>query len=158
MTKFLLTLLIATTCALTLAAPVVAQKADPLKTTEDLIGVNTNDIVSFQEAYKAARGRYAQMLWTHSAAPKTSTLADNLTAAPTYQTDLKTDDVLTALKLDKQQLCRLRIDQYDGPAGQGYVLTAECDSGTQKLQRSWNFGPETYRHSAAWSEVKDPLR
>lgn len=150
----MLTLIVATTCALYLAAPVAAQKTDPLKDTEGLIAAKVKDISDFQEAYKSSRGRYAQMLWTHDVAPKALTLSNKLTDAPSYQTDLKTDDMLTAIKFEKQQQCRLRIDQYDGPSGKGYVVTAECDTGTQKMQRCWNFGAETYRTSATWFEVK----
>src|SRR3972149_2690634 len=120
MTKFMLTLLVAITCALYLAAPASAQKTDPLQDTEALIAAKVGDISNFQEAYKSSRGRYAQMLWTHDVAPTTLTLSTKLTDAPSYQTDLKTGDMLTALKLDATQLCRLRIDQFDGPKGKGY--------------------------------------
>lgn len=158
MSKTLLTLILTALCLFAVAVPVGAQTVDPLAATEEMIITHIKELGDFQEAYKSARGRYFQMLWTHTAVPDGTklTVSDSLTLAPAYQTDLKTQDVLTVLKLDTSLPCRLRIDQYEGPEGLGYVFTAECNTGKQTLQRSFNFGPESYR-DVAWVEVK-PLK
>jgi hypothetical protein len=96
-----------------------------------------------QEAYRAARGRYFQGLWSHAAPPAdgASAVPDQLTAHPDYQAESWADMQGFPATTQARACC----DQYRGPAGEGYVFTMQLLWQGTLWQRAVNFGPEDYR-------------
>ena len=155
MTKILIAATFVLTISLFWFSPTSAQVTLPAKIKSDIetiVSANTVKIQSFQETYKLSKARYMQVLWSHTDAPSSLTLATNLTTKPTYQ-DEDTQYFFDSLGLTKTLPMRLKVDIYDGPAGQGYVLSVEVTYNAQLFSRQWNFGSEMYR-STNWFEVK----
>ena len=153
--------LIAALFVLALAAlvftPAHAQTVLPpaTKTTiEAAINNRLAQIQTFQTAYQGSNGRYMQVIWSHIDTPSNITLATNLTAKPYYQHE-NTDYFFQSVGLSTTLPMRLKVDQYDGPNGKGYVLTVEVKAGMTLYQRAWNFGAENYRE-INWATVMIP--
>lgn len=121
---------------------------------DDWLTPRWDNLVSRQETFFAARGKYFQGLWTHSGeveqtdALNGDTVADRLTAHPTDQVQHWQDfigNAFDALPLP----ARLRIDVYNGPQGWGWVATLRVLYNGNIYERSRNVGPETWR-TQAW--------
>lgn len=115
-------------------------------------------IVARQENFRANRGRYWQGLATHSACPAHasnsdgSKVGDRLNEGPG-------DQFSTWLNVFPEWLSELlpacvRVDVYDGPEGQGWVLTVEAMHNGTLYRRSQNVGPESHR-TKAWHTVQE---
>lgn len=109
-------------------------------------------VVSRQEAHLAARGRFWQGNWTHDTIPSALTAdlsfpEDNLntTNVPTSEQGTWTD----IPNLPVKACYRLRIDNYDGPLGKGFVGVVQVKHNGTIYERSRNHGPETWR-TKAW--------
>jgi len=115
-------------------------------------------IVTRQETYLDNHGRYWQGNWTHS------TIPSSVTADTAYQESTPT---LTNVPSSEQgtwanipnfpsSLCyRVKIDNYDGPQGKGFVGTVQVKFNGTIYQRSRNSGPETWR-TQAWHVYSEP--
>ncbi len=109
------------------------------------------DVMTFEADYYRSRGRYYQMLWSHTDTPDTTLLTartapDNLVTRPTDQTETAVD-LWTATRLPLDTPYRFRVDVYEGPRGHGYVITLQTEVNRQIWQKSINYGPETYRNT-----------
>ena len=113
-------------------------------------------IVARQENFRANRGRYWQGLPTHFVCPAHanntdgSKVGDRLDEGPG-------DQFSTWLNVFPEWLSELlpacvRIDVYDGPQGQGWVLTVEATHNGTTYRRSQNVGPEAHR-TQEWHAV-----
>lgn len=101
-----------------------------------------------QAAYLADRGRYRQFKFSHTVAPQNaaSVIPNNLTDQPTNEGDGVT---LTHANGGLGWPVRVRVDVYDGPAGQGYVATAQARGSTgERWEVARQVGPETWRERA----------
>jgi hypothetical protein len=116
-------------------------------------------VVARQENYRANKGRYWQGLRTHLVPPAHanntdgSRVGDNLNANPTDQFE-------SWLAVFPEWLTELlpacvRVDVYDGPSGQGWVLIVEATHNGNLWRRRVNVGPET-SHALPWTQV--PVR
>jgi hypothetical protein len=113
-------------------------------------------IVARQENFRTNRGRYWQGLFTHTLAPAWtsaadgSSLGDRLSEGPG-------DQFSTWLNVFPEWAtellpARVRIDVYDGPDGQGWVVTVEATHNGNLWRRVVNVGPESYR-AQPWTQV-----
>ena len=140
-----------------LVIPAAAQIAvEPRSLTDIDREQNTWDreVMTFEADYYRTRGRYYQMLWSHTDTTETTLLTartapDNLVTRPTDQTAV---DLWTATRLPVDTPYRFKIDVYEGPRGHGYVITLQTEVNRQTWERSINYGPETYR-DVAWHAV-----
>jgi hypothetical protein len=105
-----------------------------------------------QDAYQTANSRYWQGLWSHTVhIDQTDALdqdapADSLANSPTDQAESWSDEFGTAF--DGDLPCRIKIDTYDGPSGQGWFATVQVRYMGTIYQRSKGAGPVD--HDAAW--------
>lgn len=103
-----------------------------------------------QEQFKTAHGHYFQGLWTHAAevtetdALEDGPLPDNLADKPTDQPHDWRDFIGAALDAVPFP-CRLRIDVYDGPQGDGWCATLQVKYSGNVYERSAQVGPEDWR-------------
>jgi hypothetical protein len=147
---------VALICAVAIT-PAQAQTAVPLKPLQDtateIVASKTAQIVGCQDAFKASRGKYMQVLWTSSTTPTDGkvVVSDQLTLKPYYQTE-SAELFFTCTGIKTDLPARLRVDTYDGPNGHGFSVTLEVMSGKEKYQRTLNFGAEIYRERD-WAEV-----
>lgn len=102
-----------------------------------------------QAEYLAQHGHYAQVLPTHSSEPVDGEDAapDQLDAKPHYQAE-SAADLSPGISFETRR-ASLRIDQYIGPQGAGWVLTLRCRINGEIWRLAINEGPEDYR-DAAW--------
>lgn len=151
-----LAIILCAAAVLALAAPALAQKTDPGPICKDCdVAVAPTDIDpyiekfaadldSFQEAFKAQYGIYAQMLSPFAAVP-----ADGKADLPTdilkYPTSGVTADAVWKVTGLEAFPASIRIDVYDGPRGKGYVLVFDTKFNGQLFTKSINVGPEAYR-------------
>lgn len=116
----------------------------------------TPALTSSQDAYLAAHGRYWQGLATHATTPTHAPDRDGMAAPDLLATKphYQAEDWLTVLPgLAGVRMPALwRIDQYIGPQGAGWVLTAEMIHDGTRYARGVNAGPETYR-DRPWAVV-----
>jgi hypothetical protein len=97
------------------------------------------------------KGRYWQGLWSHTIhIDQTDALdqdapADALTSSPTDQAE---DWGEFGTAFDGNLPCRIRIDTYDGPSGQGWYATVQVRYMGTIYQRSKGYGP--VNHDAEW--------
>jgi hypothetical protein len=105
-------------------------------------------VASVQATYAASHsGRFWQGIITPTTPPDDGALVNpDLGKKPTDQPE-DWDDVFTgpnALPTTNWPNS-LRIDVYNGPSGQGYVVVGVYTKGGETWGRSINIGPETYR-------------
>lgn len=95
-------------------------------------------ITARQEQFFAARGRYLQLLWTHSVDPAEgeSTLPDRLADKidEFAWSDLPWD--LSDLKMN------VACDRYQSPLGHGWVLSIKAVANGVTYTRAVNVGPD----------------
>lgn len=135
-------------------APALAQcnQAGVLNSVDASLNAKLNKVRQYETDYLLAHGRYYQALWTHAATPNGSqTAVDQLTSRPHYQTETL-QDLFDKQNIQRNLPNRFRIDQYDGPQGQGFVIVAEVVACGLTMQRHYNTGAETYRE-LGWHEV-----
>tara|TARA_R110000851_G_scaffold291318_2_gene445653 strand:- start:24 stop:428 length:405 start_codon:yes stop_codon:yes gene_type:complete len=110
-------------------------------------------LTTTQESYLAENNIYAQTRWSHVNAPEdgAEVLPDNLADKPSDQDEGWNDLVDIASEL---MTARGRVGVYNGPDGQGFVLTVQVRETEALMQRSINFGPITDRDHA-WAEVDE---
>jgi hypothetical protein len=109
-------------------------------------------VISRQNAYLAAHGHYWQGIESHGTLPDDGvSKAPDLTKKPTDQLD-RWLDFFSGYSLPATWPISVRIDVYDGPQGKGWVVVLRFTKNGQTWQRSWNFGPETFREQA-WTDV-----
>lgn len=110
------------------------------------------DIVAAQDAFFAAHGRYAQLLPTHSTIPQ-----DGVFAAPDRANYGSPEDAIEAWddlgQLPETMQSCLRIDNYGGPEGQGYMVIVQVILAGTIWQRTTAVGSESMR-SHDWKEVE----
>lgn len=114
-------------------------------------------ILSRQETYFAAHGRYWQGIRTHNDLPAHDTNTTDekpaVDSAPTDQVE-KWSDFLPEI-LTNQKFA-LQCDVYDGPQGQGFVGTIWFKHNGNIYARSQNHGPETWR-TQGWHVHEVPV-
>ena len=115
-------------------------------------------IVARQENFRTNRGRYWQGLPTHLVCPAHSNstdgskTGDRLGESPDDQGQFSTWlNVFPEWLTELLPAC-VRVDTYDGPQGQGWVLTVEATHNGRLYRRSQNVGPESFR-TQGWHEV-----
>jgi hypothetical protein len=106
---------------------------------------------SFQAQYHDVNGRYYQALASHTTAPDVPTVPDEITSSPTDQPETLAYFWQTAA-LPEELAWSIRIDNYSGPNGDGYVLNVETNINGDTWVRSINHGPDTWRN-ADWSQA-----
>jgi hypothetical protein len=125
------------------------QPAPIVRTTIDTLVVDhLAKLQAFEAAYQLNHRGYFQSLASHSVVPAdgAALAPDKLASGPTDQAE-----TLTAFWSDAQLVAEIpysfRTDVYDGPDGQGYVLSVQVQLGGELWERSVNVGPETYRET-----------
>lgn len=110
------------------------------------------EVETKQQQYKAAQDRHWQGLRTHSTIPAdgADTIPDRLHIKPSGVT-ASWDEMGANLVTTKS--C-LTVDEYQGPQGAGWVLTAMVRLGGVLWQRAIQRGPETWREQA-WQPVPE---
>lgn len=118
-------------------------------------------IVARQENFRTNRGRYWQGLPTHLTCPAHtnstdgSKTGDRLEESPDDQGAFSTWlNVFPEWLSDLLPAC-VRVDVYDGPQGEGWVLTIEATHNGTLWRRSQNVGPEGHR-TQGWHQVPVP--
>lgn len=159
MRNVLLSALFVLALVVTLATPAPAfaqcNQAALLNSVDASLNAKLNKVRQFETDYLLAHGRYYQALWTHAAAPSGNPIAvDQLTSKPHYQTETL-QALFDAQNLQRNLPNRFRIDQYDGPAGKGFVIVAEVVACGLTMQRHYHTGAEAWREQG-WHEVKLP--
>jgi hypothetical protein len=113
------------------AAPLAAQPADQV--TFPLLDVVIDNhlprFATWQQSYVGSHGRYFQSLWSHTSEidEGASTAPDQLNSRPTDQAETFGDMWVTGgVRIGLGRLgWRFRLDIFDGPCGQGYVVVIE---------------------------------
>lgn len=114
---------------------------DKVESWRDLLAPK---IVSRQNAYFAAHGRYWQGILTPSGIPADA--ADTAPESSVHPSDqLETWLDFLGVDLPSTFPCSLRIDAYNGPLGHGYTVTAYVGSQGEPWTRTWEVGPEDWR-------------
>lgn len=112
------------------------------------LAVHLDKLQAFENAYrvKAGKSGYYQTLISASTVPAdgAAVAPDKLATGPTDQPEKLTDFWADA-KLPAQLPYAFMTDVYDGPDGQGYVLTVQVRIGAELWQQSVNTGPERWR-------------
>ena len=135
------------------ASAALAQRQPPeLAEIDTKIAQALADIENEQDWFVVMRGRYAQLLPTHLAtpSPKLERTADNVLADGDRITKWTETDVRLPLTMP----CAIRVDNYDGPRGKGYITSIFTVIDGQHYMRSIAKGPERGR-STGWTEY-DP--
>jgi len=134
-------------------APVVAQVVTPAPVAFPLIDVVVDShlprIATYQSAYLLGHGRYFQGLWSHATTPDegSSNPPDQLASRPTDQLE-DFGAMWSQVAVGQGRIpMRVRIDVYNGPSGQGYVMTFETARAGVAYQRVVNVGPESWRNA-----------
>jgi hypothetical protein len=115
-----------------------------------------------QDAYFAERGRYCQVLPTHTepvrqreetVGTRDDTTADRLTTRPTDQAETTRDFIGTTWDgLDFP--ARVTINVYESRRGHGYFVVVECKIEDEDWTRSVGYGPEAATFTRAWEKVE----
>lgn len=120
-------------------------------TADDRLSELAAALAGRQAAYRAARGRYWQGAPTHALPPADGAkVAPDRAARPSDQAE---DWDRFGVPLPAALEVGLRVDVYDGPAGQGYVAVAEVLVTGRLWRRAQNVGPEGWR-SSGWVELE----
>lgn len=107
-----------------------------------------------QAAYLATHGRYAQTLWSHTAAPEDGVpaLPDNLEAKP----DDQTAGWVNLLDISAVALrARVKVVPYVSPAGHGYQVHLQLRESGVLYHRVFNYGPSG--ESMGWTAVSEEV-
>ena len=128
------------------AAQQTADKADAAT------GNRLQAALTMQADYQRQHGKFWQGLRTQAEPPK-----DGQPGEPDFKrkpTDQADDWETTGAKnlLPPGLNTSLAVDTYDGPQGQGWVLSMQFESEGKQYMRGINVGPETYR-THDWVEV-----
>jgi hypothetical protein len=107
------------------------------------------DLLQRQRVYHAMSGRFWQGPRTHAVLP-----ADGAATAPdlTRKTDDGEDWQTFGAQLPAALECAFEVGVYEGPAGEGFTVTASIELNGQVWQRTANVGPEKHRASG-WQRV-----
>jgi hypothetical protein len=114
-------------------------------------------IINFQNDQLIKNGQYYQVLPIHSTVPKdgAKALPDKLGIAPTYAPTKTAQAFYDAIKFDAAgEPFTIRIDIYDGPKAQGFVLCTSYLADKVEMRRCWNFGQEAERDDKAWQKIE----
>lgn len=116
-------------------------------------------IVARQENFRANRGTYWQGLATHTSCPSHSNSTDDSKLGDRLN-ETPSDQFATWLNVFPEWVTELlpacvKVDVYDGPQGQGWVLTVEAIHNGTLWRRSQNVGPESHR-TQGWHQVQEP--
>jgi len=151
----LVTLLIALASPTAPASAQVVTQTPAFPLIDLVVDSHLPRIATYQATYALNHsGRYFQGLWSHSTTPdeSSSTPPDQLTGRPTDQLE-DFNAMWTEVRIGLGRLpCRIRIDVYNGPQGQGYVVMFETSRLGAVYARAINVGPETWRESG-WTAV-----
>lgn len=141
---------------LSMFAAHAATLATARATVDTWLTNNFPTVISKQNMYYASHGRYWQGLLTCSGSPtnapnfttatNASVIQDNLNSAPYYEAE----SIATIFPgfVGIGLPCAFLCDQYQGPLGDGYVVTVYVLFNGTVYTRSHNTGPETWRESA----------
>jgi hypothetical protein len=130
---------------------------DILAEIDARMGGHMGTIAVAQAGYRAVNGVYAQGLLTHSTIPADGETvpADRLTDHPTDQPYSWADLATTyGLTFPSQPQAAVRVDSYNGPAGQGYVVVVVTEISGARWERAINVGAETWR-TRSWTEIQE---
>lgn len=107
-------------------------------------------IMSKQAQVFTAYGHYFQGLPSSSVVPADGANAtiDNWDSSPSYAEELTWRAAWGGDPPSMQS--QLTIDQYVGPQGAGWVLTARVIEAGAAMRRSINFGPAAWMDSGGW--------
>lgn len=109
-------------------------------------------VLTRQEAHFNKYGRYWQGGWTSLTIPNTVTLDIVLPTIVTLLSNVPGSEVGTWADIENFPLLlafRVKIDNYAGPQGKGFVGVIQGSFNGTLYERSKNEGPETYR-TEAW--------
>jgi hypothetical protein len=124
---------------------------------EESINSRWESIINFQNDQLIKNGQYYQVLPIHSTVPKdgAKALPDKLGIAPTYAPTKTAQAFYDAIKFDAAgEPFTIRINIYDGPKAQGFVLCAFYLAEKVEMRRCWNFGQEAERDDKAWQKIE----
>ena len=136
------------------AQQMVAAQATPAPNfagIDNIIDQHLPRIATYQAAYLLGHGRYFQGLWSHATTPDeaSNNPPDQLASRPTDQLE-DFGAMWSQVAVGQGRIpMRVRVDVYNGPAGQGYLMTFETARAGVSYQRVVNVGPESWR-SANW--------
>ncbi|HEU4594598.1 MAG TPA: hypothetical protein VFS10_05470 [Pyrinomonadaceae bacterium] len=119
-------------------------------TVETRMRALISDLLQRQRVYQAMTGRLWQGARTHAVLPKDGTAtAPDLTRKADGEDDWQTFGAQLPAALE----CAFEVGVYDGPAGEGFTVTATVEVAGQVWQRTANVGPEKQRASG-WYRVE----
>ena len=133
--------------------PAISEK---LKT--DLEKFQSDHIIKFQavqDEYKLSHRDYWQGIETPSVLPDELIKEKDAdyTKKPSDQIERWSDVFKGVDKLLPSKVpATISVDVYSGPSGQGWTITLRCLEAGKVQKRTWNFGPEDYRHDKGWIE------
>lgn len=104
---------------------------------------------AFQAQYYGVNGRYYQALESHTTAPDVPTVPDGIYDSPTDQPEDLALFWDSFAALPDVLAWSFRIGAYNGPDGDGFVLTVTTVVDGVTWQRTINQGPDTWR-DADW--------
>lgn len=107
----------------------------------------------FQYQYYVTNGRYYQALESHASAPDVPVVPDGIDQSPTDQLEALAYFWTNVAELPEVLAWAFKVDTYNGPDGEGYVLTVSTVVNGNVWQRSINYGPDVSRN-AAWYLVE----
>jgi hypothetical protein len=127
----------------------VATASEIRQAISDRLAVLWPQLVSRQNAYFAAHGRYWQGVRNYSADPADGATApaDQLAARPTDQAE----DWAAFGVATWTEAFSLEVHVYDGPAGPGWVACSRVTLGGRTWERWKGQGPEA--RDRPWAEV-----
>tara|TARA_R100000908_G_C3740442_1_gene137152 strand:- start:555 stop:965 length:411 start_codon:yes stop_codon:yes gene_type:complete len=113
-------------------------------------------IQRLQDTFLEENGKYWQGLFTHSSAPSDESTAapDSLSLTPTDE-EVSWSDIAGA-SIPSEMLSRIKIDTYNSPSGQGFVIVAEKEINGKIYRRHYNSGPVSGR-DVSWHEISEDL-
>ncbi len=108
------------------------------------------DLLQRQRLNHAMTGRFWQGPRTHAVLPADGTAtAPDLTKKVNGEDDWQTFGAQLPAAIE----CAFEVSVYDGPAGEGFTVTATVEVAGQVWQRTANVGPEKHR-AAGWNRVE----
>jgi hypothetical protein len=140
---------------LTLTASVTAAAEEPLPVQLEYIDAQLTvflpKLAEFQADYYATNGIYYQALESHSVVPAGAEVASDLESHPTYQ-DANLASLWDATGLPASINFSFRVNQYQGPSGDGYqvVITTIVDGQT------WEKTIDTGPNDEPWHQITMP--
>lgn len=115
---------------------------------EQFVADHEGQLAAYQDGYQAKHGRYWQGLRTPATVPRDGERVEpDLTRRPTDQDE---DWQAFGWELPDRLLAPVRVDAYDGPEGQGYVLRLRINLDGMDYARSWGHGPEADANTTSW--------